>query len=197
MINYASKLLKGKIIYRIINYLCTAIWQMHFSLSKTHCHYFIIYTIISTNILKFILTLQIYIYLAGKLAWSLDTVIAMWKASKTDNQFHYFGCDTVFPLANLSSPPIYFFPHFQFHDQLPVSFSFTLYQKVNLKLYSLQMLVFFAYPLLFFSPKKKISFHLPDCPSHLQCRPANAHLPKAAWKAEGLLLLSHLLWWPT
>lgn len=50
------------------------------------------------------------------------------------------------------------------------------------------------------------SFCLPDCPSHLQCRPAVAHLPKAAWKllfcaawkaTERLLQISPLLWWST
>lgn len=86
---------------------------MHFSLSKTHFHYFIIYTIISTNNYLFILTLLTSIYLAGKFAWSLDTVIAMKTTSgKTDNQFHYFGWDTVFPPVNLSSPIDFFFPPF-------------------------------------------------------------------------------------
>lgn len=141
-------------------------------------HYFIIYTVSTSNYL-FISFNITDIYLESKLAWR-DRVLSMQNASgTTDNQTHYSGWDTVFPLFNLSSPN-FFFPHFRFVTNSQSPYHSLCIRKPISSCNPCKCWTPLPIPWVF---SQENAFCLPDCPPHSQCRPADAHLPKAAWKA--------------
>lgn len=131
--NYASKLLKGKITYRIINHLCTVIWQMHFSLLKTHFH-FLSSTLLFLLIIVylFILTLHLSICQANL----LEVLPQLYPCRRPLKQLitNSITLAGILSFQWLICHHRFFSPHFQTHDQLPVSLSLILYQKVNSKL---------------------------------------------------------------